>query len=89
MSNKQSSIDTAIEQIYQKLLDSTNPNAATKRGGEYRIGLRAAIDILAELKEMHKQEMIEFSKKCLIKSLDLDLRTAYYKIEQYYNETFE
>lgn len=56
MSNKQSSIDTAIEQIYQKILDSKNPNATTKRGGDYRIGLRAAIDILEELKEMHKQE---------------------------------
>jgi hypothetical protein len=41
-----------------------------------------------QAKEMHKQEIIEFSKKCLDKALDLDVRTSYSKIEQYYNETY-
>ena len=45
--------------------------------------------IMKYYNERHKQEMIDFTEKCLDKALDLDVRTAYSKIEQYYNETFE
>jgi hypothetical protein len=39
--------------------------------------------------ETEKQQKIEFAKRCLDKALDLDVRTAYSKIEQYYQETFK
>jgi hypothetical protein len=44
--------------------------------------------LFEQAKEMDKQQKIEFAKRCLDKALDLDVRTAYSKIEQYYNETF-
>ena len=40
-------------------------------------------------KEMDKEQTIEFAKNCLNKALDLDIRTAYSNVEQYYNETFK
>jgi hypothetical protein len=54
---EKTSIDTAINQIYQCIIDSKNPNNATKRGGDYRIGLRKAIDILENLKQMNQKEI--------------------------------
>ncbi|MFY7938659.1 MAG: hypothetical protein ACOVOQ_14855 [Flavobacterium sp.] len=60
--NKESSVvETAIEQIYQRILDSKNPNTLTKRGGEYRIGLQEAISILEVLKEKYEHEMCLFA----------------------------
>jgi hypothetical protein len=40
-----------------------------------------------QAKEMEKQQIIDFAKQCLDKALDLDIRTAYSQVEQYYNET--
>lgn len=39
-------------------------------------------------KEMDKDRMIQFAKQCLDKALDLDVRTAYSQVEQYYNNTY-
>jgi hypothetical protein len=50
---------------------------------------REILMLIEQAKEMDKQQKIEFAKRCLDKALDLDVRTAYSKIEQYYNETFE
>jgi hypothetical protein len=44
-------LEKAIRLINQKKLDSLNPLKLTKRGGDYRIGLTAAIDILENLKD--------------------------------------
>jgi hypothetical protein len=41
-----------------------------------------------QAKEMEKEQKIDFSKKCLDKALDTDIRTAHLKVEQYYNETY-
>jgi hypothetical protein len=38
--------------------------------------------------EMEQEQKIEFAKKCLDKALDLDIRTAHSKVEEYYNETY-
>ena len=40
-------------------------------------------------KRMEKERMIQFTKQCLDKALDLDVRTAYSQVEKYYNETYE
>jgi ABC-type proline/glycine betaine transport system ATPase subunit len=38
--------------------------------------------------EMEKQKTIEFAKHCLDKAKDLDIRTAFMNVEEYY-ETFK
>lgn len=40
-------------------------------------------------KEMEKEQKIKFAEHCLDKALDLDIRTAFSNLEQYYNETFK
>lgn len=35
-----------------------------------------------------EEQVIEFSKSCLDKALDLDIRSAYGNVEKYYEETF-
>ncbi len=35
-----------ISEIKQKMIDSRNPNNKTKRTGDYRIGLKKAIEII-------------------------------------------
>ena len=79
MSNKQqTAVDWFMEQIGEK-----QPN------GFYVIStLEDVQNVFQQAKEMDKQQKIEFAKRCLDKALDLDVRTAYSKIEQYYNETF-
>lgn len=42
-----------------------------------------------DFKQVEKEQMIAFAKQCLNKALDLDIRTAYSNIEQYYKETYE
>ena len=84
MSNKkQTAVDIAIQKCYQVIVDSRNPDTTTKRGGDYRIGLRKAIDILEELKEMEKQQILDAHidgqpfATCISQ-----------KAEQYYNEIY-
>ncbi len=38
--------------------------------------------------EMEREQRIDFAKKCLDKSLDLDIRTVHSKVEEYYNKTY-
>ena len=90
---KQTVIDIALEQIYQAIVKSKNPDALTKRTGEYRIGLRKAMEILSNLKEIEKERMFEvyhgyqdylnneFKNQCGGQSVILTF-------EEYYNETF-
>jgi hypothetical protein len=44
--------------------------------------------LFEQAKEMEKEQKIDFSKKCLDKALDTDIRTAHLKVEQYYGETY-
>jgi hypothetical protein len=83
MSNekKQTSIDIAIEQINQCMIESRNPNSMTKRTGDYRIGLKKAKDILEELKAMHREEIIDAVDGFPIQNRNLDGK-------DYYNETY-
>lgn len=45
-------------------------------------------ELLEQAKQIDKEQKIEFAKQCLNKALDTDIRTAYKKVEQYYNETY-
>jgi len=42
-----------------------------------------------QAKEMEKEQKIKFAENCLDKALDLDIRTAFSNVENYYNETFK
>jgi len=50
-------INQAIDEIHQEIANSKNPDALTKRGGEYRIGLQHAIVILMGLTEVEKEQI--------------------------------
>lgn len=43
---------------------------------------------IESLLRVEKEQTIKFSKRCLDKALDLDVRTAHLNVEQYYNETY-
>jgi hypothetical protein len=44
--------------------------------------------VIRQAKEMEKERTTDFAKHCLDKALDLDVRTAYSQVENYYNETY-
>lgn len=44
---------------------------------------------IEQAKVMEKEKSIDFAKHCLDRALDLDIRTSYSKVEQYYNDTYE
>ena len=44
--------------------------------------------IIQQAAAMEREQTIEFGKVCLDKAKDLDIRTAYSKIDQIYNETY-
>ncbi len=46
-------------------------------------------ELLEQAKEMEKEQKIKFAENCLDKALDLDIRTAFSNVENYYNETFK
>jgi hypothetical protein len=82
MSNK-SVIDEAIEQMQQKKADSRG-----KRTGDYRIGLDAAINIVENLRGMHKDEICTAFRIGDKFSVDYYLESELDTDEQYYYETF-
>lgn len=44
---------------------------------------------IEQAKEMEKEQSLDFAKHCLDKAKDLDVITAFFNVEQYYNETFD
>jgi len=54
--------------------------------GEYSV---TRVELFKQAKEMEKERMIEFARKCLYKAKDLDILTSFINVEQYYNETFK
>ncbi len=69
---------TSIEWLYKNLLD----NPLSNEDVIYNI------NVIEQAKEMHKQEIIDFAKSNLDRALDLDIRSAYSLVEQYYSETY-
>ena len=45
--------------------------------------------LLHQAQQMEKEQSLNFAKHCLDKAKDLDVRTAFLNVEQYYNETFK
>ncbi len=71
---KQTAVEWLIDKLSSQPIDDIND--------EYWFG------VIGQAKQIDKEQKIEFSKQCLNKALDTDIRTAYKKVEQYYNETY-
>ena len=74
INNKQTEIDVA--ELAMKLYPFSNSER------------NAFITGYNQAKEMEKERMIQFAKQCLDKALDLDVRTTYSQVEQYYEQTY-
>jgi len=55
---------------------------------EVNLSSTSVRDVIQETLQMEREEKIDFAKKCLDKSLDLDIRTVHSKVEEYYNKTY-
>ena len=60
MENKQTAIDWLVGQLENQIVLSAHNKLGTVRTGEYRIGLRKAIDFCGEAKEMEIREQALF-----------------------------
>ena len=72
---------TAVEWLIQKITLKENSNE------NYLYPNISKKDIEQAL-EIEKEQKIDFAKKCLDKALDLDIRTSYGMVEEYYNQTY-
>jgi hypothetical protein len=70
---------TAVEWLEQQL---------NEKRLKHRFPLMNSEPLFEQAKEMEKEQKIDFSKKCLDKALDTDIRTAHLKVGQYYDETY-
>ena len=42
-----------------------------------------------QAKAMEKEQSLDFAKHCLDKAKDLDVRTAFFNVEKYFNKTYK
>jgi len=70
---------TAVEWLEQQL---------NEKRLKHRFPLMNSEPLFEQAKQMEKEQKIDFSKRCLDKALDTDIRTAYLKVEQHYGETY-
>lgn len=70
---------TAVQWFYEKI------KSHFEHDGDL---LETLIFTMAIAKKMEREQRIDFAKKCLDKSLDLDIRTVHSKVEEYYNKTY-
>ena len=69
---------TAVNWFNQQLVERQNGDGDSRSWDE----------ILQQALQMEREQKIEFAKKCLDNALDLDIRTAHSKVEDYYNKTY-
>jgi hypothetical protein len=73
---------TAVDWLVSEL------NHCLESNGKIEVVPELLVKLQEQAKQMDKEQKIEFAKQCLNKALDTDIRTAYKKVEQYYNETY-
>ena len=83
--NKQ---QTAVDLIYQRMSDKIVMQDVNKGLICIHISHDDFIKLAKQAKEMEKERTVDFAKHCLDKALDLDVRTAYSQVEEYYNKTY-
>ena len=82
---------TAVEKIILEI-DNELQTLESCHGKEIfgrKVGLAFAKRVAKQAKEMEKEQKIKFAEHCLDKALDLDIRTAFSNVEQYYKQTFK
>jgi hypothetical protein len=84
--NKQ---QTAVDIIYQGISDKIVMQDLNKALICIHISHDDFLKLHKQAKEMEKEQKIKFAENCLDKALDLDIRTAFSNVENYYNETFK
>ena len=84
---KQTAIDWLIEQLENQIVLSAHDKLGTKRTGEYRIGLRKAIDFCGLTKEMEKEQIIHAYGQGVADEVG-EILDATKDAEQYYNQKY-
>ena len=74
---------TAVEWFAIQLYEQGYFNGSTPKS------ITNLVHLLEQAIQMEKKQKIMFAENCLDKALDLDIRTAFSNVEQYYNETFK
>lgn len=80
---------TAVEWYIKKIKEARQMCDDASMGMDIWHTLDVLIGKGEQAKEMEKEQKIKFAEHCLDKALDLDIRTAFANVEQYYNETFK
>ena len=69
MTDKQTAVEWLQEKLNKILIDNQ---------------IQQTEHLFEQVKEIEKEQKIEFAKYCLDKAKDLDVRTAFLNVEQYY-----
>jgi hypothetical protein len=85
MEKQLTAIEWLVEQLENQIVLSAHNKLGTKRTGDYRIGLRKAIDFCEQAKEMEKQQIMEAVYDSMGTNFDPNMGRA----EQYYNTKFK
>ena len=72
---------TAVEWLQEQLECFGNKHELT-------VSWTTVDELVEQAAAMEREQTIEFGKVCLDKAKDLDIRTAYSKIDQIYTETY-
>ena len=85
---KQTAVEWLVEQLNEHIRKSAHNKLDTKRSGDYRIGLRKAIDFCEQAKEMEKQQIIDAWNNGQSDGVSVVSQQLYEPAKKYYNETF-
>jgi hypothetical protein len=80
---QQTAVDWLVSQIEEYIRKSARNEFDTIRTGDFRIGLRKAIDFCEQAKQMEKEQI----EDAYIMG-SYDMASKEFKPEQYYNETY-
>lgn len=75
-------VDWLVQQLNEHIKKSAHNKLGTIRTGDYRIGLRKAIDFCEQAKEMEKEQIMNSWVRGVVSENNV---TA----EQYYNQTYK
>lgn len=81
---QQTAVEWLIEQLEEQIRKSAHNELGTKRTGDYRIGLRKAIDFCEQAKQIEKEQIIRARQD----GLDNGFTNGNWDSNLYYNETY-
>lgn len=83
MSKQLTAVDLIIQKIEEHIIQSVRGELGTNRGSDFRIGLRKAIDICSDFKEMEREQIIKARQNGLDNGGNGNWDSNFY-----YNETY-